>query len=149
MKLVIDWPSGWTIQTHVNFTEIAVAPSLAIRMRSIALPVDITTWMHNRMIEDLPANTETRVVRSAKQQSLHGWPVNILHYTVEDEAGTIVEERVGTFYRLLYMLGEVVVRAQDSAVLARELPRIQELVLGAKIEWPRHAASTLHGLLAL
>jgi hypothetical protein len=149
MKLAIEWPSTWTVNVLPNFTEVIVTPELTIRERSIALPADVASWMHAVMIEDAPADTESRVVSATKQQSNHGWPISVMHYTFEDDAGTVVEERIGTFYRLLYNLAEVVVRAKQPAQLPAELPRIQELVLAAKVAWARHPASTLHGLLGL
>lgn len=143
MRLVIEWPSAWEVRTlSPNLTEIVIDPTLVIRMRAaIPLPAGITTWTDGELAADAPAGTVVRPTRATRQESVWGWPVSICGAELVDAAGTVVEERLGVFYRLLYNGAEVVVRGCDRARFAAEAPGLLERFLRAGVAWPSARAS--------
>jgi len=150
-RMVVLLPAAWiTRELAPNETDVHIDDDASLRIRSqLALPPDYGFWIAQSMSRDVPIGGRATLRGDiAHLLSEHGWPVALAHYDIYSEAGELVEQRLGAFYRILHDGAEVVARCHG-ARSAERLAELRKLLLAGLIGWPTSDASLLYTLLGM
>jgi hypothetical protein len=131
-----------------NLTMIVVDPDVTVQVRAMVAPtVDHMIWIEGLMREDLAPTVVLKPITVEPTLSKLGWPVVFAHYEIDDEAGNLIEERAGAFYRLVHNHAEILVRLRNGVRWKDRAELLKPAIMSAHVHWPYHENDFLYTLL--
>jgi hypothetical protein len=120
MRLVLPLPDGWKNLADLATGEPAqasqrisplVEPRLTVHYGvMVPSPLDGESWMQEILGEELPAGCRLVEQRRAPNQTVTGYPMQIVYSTIVDAADKLVEARMTAFYAMLSYNAAAVLR---------------------------------------
>lgn len=149
LALPPEWQSKAT-DSDPSLTEVAIAPNLLLEIRRlVSLPVDNAFWVESVMRRNAPPDCQLERIALENTPSDTGLPTIFAHYELRDQAGELLEERVGAFYRIIHNGAEVVVRLLDGARWSEHASTLRPVLMGGEIAWPSSESVLVYTLLGM
>lgn len=111
MRLVLPLPDGWNSLTALSpdlNTDVVqrIAPSVEPRVTvqygaMVDSPLDGERWIKGILSEALPQSCQLVEEKRAPNQTVTGYPMQIIYTTIIDASGKIVEARMTALYAML------------------------------------------------
>lgn len=170
MKLQLDVPTTWTVETRAEGWRRYVVPGSAsatadvvvLVQESLPLPLELATWpqtalaqLNTTLLAALPGGlagptgTRRRVqVQSASAvTTTSGWPATLVQATLVDDQDQPVAVCTAALYRFLSYAAEVIIVATDRARLTTLRESLYAVLTNAKALWPTGEPPSLHHML--
>jgi hypothetical protein len=152
MRIVLPLPDGWKQlagsssedERAASSPDLPMAPQLMtplveprISVRAgemIPFPIDGDSWIEGVLGAELSPGGRLVVQKRAPNQTVTGYPIQIIYSDIIDDAGQILEARMTALYAMLSHNGSVVMRvrrsddARDTREPAELLTRYEEPV---------------------
>lgn len=137
MRLVLPLPDGWKLLTASSTDPVqriapTVEPRITVRYGAMVdSPLDGESWVKSVLAEELPASCKLIEDKRAPNQTVTGYPMQIVYSTVVDSGGKLIEARMTALYAMLSHNAAAVLRVcrsdeNDSTDLAALSSRYEE-----------------------
>jgi len=154
MRLRLQLPESWISRarnSQVSEVVIAQGPTedaeLLCWVRwETAIPAGLKSWIADAMGFALPVGCTLRQRSLRRDVSAVGWPVAVVEQDVLDAQGSLVEQRLGIFYRLLEHGAEIVLRIRSRERFEAMKPEILRVLLNGDADWTQAQAPSLFHL---
>lgn len=149
-RLALSWPPGWErYDVGPGQTELVLDARVLIQIRwQVPIPADYGHWIEATMNESLPNPVLTQLAFE-HGESDKGWPLVFAHYRLATASGDLLEERVGTFYRILHVGAEIVVRLFAGARWDDYAATLRPIPMAGDVEWPSFESDLVYTLLGM
>lgn len=131
----LDAPATWPkLDLGVHHARYLVDENTSLHVRWMThLVVDDREWVEEVMSEGF---TSPVLTMRAYEPTLsdRGWPMVFAAYNITD--GTVTEERVGAFYRIVHTYGEAVFRIANGAKWESMAATLRPVLLAGHVDWP-------------
>jgi len=130
MRLHIPFPDGWTVTTRDRVVRAAAPRTNGALTVEVGPLHQAASVVDDTLAADLPMGAELRLTRRVDLRSTCGWPVAVIRASVVRD-GSIVEERIGAFFRFGDSFAPVLVRGRDPEVWNQVVGELNAVILGA------------------
>jgi hypothetical protein len=141
MRLRLPFPADWSVERHEAYERVVVPghrtePDLLVYVSELRglPPVADASFFARELELEAPRGTRVSIEGVREDRSSTGWPVTIVRASVHRD-GTLIEQRLASFYRVLDMFSMVAVVGRNPERWNEKVKGLGEIVLAAELDW--------------
>ena len=138
MKLNVDLPAEWSVQTNEEGKRLVVVREGAVVMEIetlIPIPEEAREWIEEVMGENVPPDCKLGELDELETKNDLTWPMEIVAVQVIGPDGKVVEDRLGAFYKFNEWGGQALVRSRDPRALEAVRGKLLAILRAGRPQW--------------